>query len=192
MFKGIQVNPVPKWVTTARDECSVGFSSGKSRGCRLFKTEWVLLQWRRKQTRRTERNERNSHEKGPKTNQRPKSLGHRIDYVGKKWKLVKGNFLLQFLIWSRGQNFVQSFEQSCTKGYTAFVPATAQRLQFYRTRSIWGSTWNRGVKNTNTCLNFTSSLYRSHLSVQNRNLLLILLLLPVGPSHLCCHPRRVQ
>lgn len=62
----------------------------------------------------------------------------------------------------------------------------------YRTSSIWGSTWNRGVKHTNTCLNSTSSLYWSCLSVQNRNLLLILLLLPVGPSPLCCRLRRVQ
>lgn len=29
-------------------------------------------------------NERNSHENGPKTKQRQKSLGHKIDYVGKK------------------------------------------------------------------------------------------------------------
>lgn len=45
-------------------------------------------------------NERNSHENGPKTKQRQKSLGHKIDYAGKKKKqkrkLVKGNFFSNF------------------------------------------------------------------------------------------------
>lgn len=43
MMKAVQANPILRCLIRSHDGYSVGFSSGNSRGCRLFKFDWLCF-----------------------------------------------------------------------------------------------------------------------------------------------------
>lgn len=162
-WNGVQVNPVPKCVAIAYDECSVGFSSGKSRGCRLFNTDWFCFSEGGRELREQEEMRETVMRRVPRQS-RDKSPWDRELIMCVKKNAAEGKLFAPVSHVIKGTEFSAVFPWGLhPKGYAAFMPATAQRLKFYKTNSTGRSTWTRGGKNTNTCLNFTSSLYYSCL-----------------------------